>query len=141
MPPPGVKARIERFWIAIEKLKRLSGTSFDDFRSGDMLDIAERNFQVAIEAIINVREHLISQKGWRIPKSYRDVALILHEARVIDRKLYKFLDKAIILRNIIIHNYIYLNPEILYKNVKNYEKINDIMKSIIGYMEAHGIDP
>ncbi|MGC8932212.1 MAG: type VII toxin-antitoxin system HepT family RNase toxin [Candidatus Methanodesulfokora sp.] len=107
MPSPGVKARIERFWIAIEKLKRLSGTSFDDFRSGDMLDIAERNFQVAIEEIIDVGEHLISQKGWRIPKSYRDVALILHEARVIDKKLYKFLDKAIILRNIIIHNYIF----------------------------------
>jgi len=142
MPAPGVKARIDRFWIALNKLERISKTGFDEFKSNsDLIDIAERNLQIVIEAIIDVSQHLISRLNWRIPKSYRDISSILNEKNVLSRDKYEFLDDSIIIRNIIIHNYIYLKPGILYKYVRNYGNYREIMNDILTYMERNNIDP
>ena len=142
MPTPGVKARIDRFWIAIKKLERLSKLEFNEFKSNsDLIDIAERNLQITVEALIDVSEFLISKLNLRTPKSYRDVVRILYEANILDVEEYKFLDKSVILRNIIIHNYVYLKPEILHKYIKEHKRYRGIMHGILKYMEERGIDP
>ena len=74
MPPPGVKARVDRFWRSVERLKAI-------FRSGrevflvdeDKVDAAERNPQVVVEAMIDVGAFLASSMRWETPKSYGDV--------------------------------------------------------------------
>jgi len=74
MPAPGVRARIDRFWRAIKRLKAIISVGEEQFAGNeDLIDAAERNLHVAIEAVIDVGEALIAYMGWRTPKSYRDV--------------------------------------------------------------------
>jgi uncharacterized protein YutE (UPF0331/DUF86 family) len=47
---------------------------------------------------------------WRTPKSYKDVSLILLENKVLNEFLNNKFIEAIEFRNILVHNYIYLNP-------------------------------
>lgn len=64
MPAPGVKARVERFWRAIRRLKTISEVGEERFVDNeDLIDAAERNLQVAVEATIDVGEALIAYMG------------------------------------------------------------------------------
>jgi uncharacterized protein YutE (UPF0331/DUF86 family) len=111
MPPLGVKARIDRFWRAIRRLREISAIDAGRFINDEnLIDACERNLQVAIEATIDVSEALISYMKWRIPKSYKDVSLILLENKILNEFLNNKFIEAIEFRNILVHNYIYLNP-------------------------------
>ena len=142
MPTPGVKARVERFYRALEKLKKLGEKRLEEFISdGDAVDIGERNLHVAIEAIIDVGGFLISRAGFRIPKLYRDIARILYENRILDGNDYKLLDRLVTIRNILVHNYVMLEAETLHKYISRYEDIRRLMANILKYLEEKGFDP
>ena len=76
---------IERKMIAVQervlRLRQLTEklTSFDDYNnSDDARDIAERNFQIAIEACLDIGKIIISQKKkLPEPKDYKSVFLAL----------------------------------------------------------------
>ena len=85
MPSPGVKARIDRFWRAVKKLQRFSEISMERFiESEDVIDAAERNLHIAVEAAIDLGEALIAYMRWRSPRSYREIATIFLENKAID---------------------------------------------------------
>ncbi|MEM2262000.1 MAG: DUF86 domain-containing protein [Ignisphaera sp.] len=108
----------------------------------DLIDAGERNLQVVIEAMINVSEFLISYMTWRTPRSYRNVGLILFENGVISKEQEELFRKAVNLRNILIHNYIYMAPDELYNNLKSFTNLlTIIMNTILSYMEREGVDP
>ena len=108
----------------------------------DLIDAGERNLQVVIEAMINVSEFLISYMTWRTPRSYRNVGLILFENGVISKEQEELFRKAVNLRNIFIHNYIYMAPDELYNNLKSFTNLlTIIMNTILSYMEREGVDP
>ena len=143
MPSAGVKARIDRFWMAVKRLHEICGVELTTF-VGDknLVDAGERNLQVAIEAVVDVGEALIASMGWMTPKSYRDFGRILRENGVIGKTLGEAFGKTIKLRNILIHNYIYLAPEDVHSNIEELKgSLTAIMSSIINYMQTHGIDP
>ena len=143
MPAPGVKARIDRFWRAIKRLQKISSVSMEQFiENEDLIDASERNLQVAIEATIDVSEAIIAYMKWRIPKSYKEIGTILLENKVIDEILSEYFKDAINLRNILVHNYIYLAPKEWYNNIKNFiNSLTNIMGNIINYMQEKKIDP
>jgi uncharacterized protein YutE (UPF0331/DUF86 family) len=143
MPPPEVKARIDRFWRAIRRLREISAIDAERFISDEnLIDACERNLQVAIEATIDVSEALISYMKWRTPKSYRNVNLILLENKVLNEFLNnKFID-TIEFRNILVHNYIYLNPKQIYDRINDLINIlTQIMNIVLEYFQKNNIDP
>jgi uncharacterized protein YutE (UPF0331/DUF86 family) len=143
MPPPGVKARIDRFWRAIRRLREISAIDAERFISDEnLIDACKRNLQVAIEATIDVSEALISYMKWRTPKSYRDVSLILLENKVLNEFLNNKFIEAIEFRNILVHNYIYLNPKQIYDRINDLINIlTQIMNIILEYFQKNNIDP
>jgi uncharacterized protein YutE (UPF0331/DUF86 family) len=143
MPAPGVKARVERFWRAIRRLKTISEVGEEHFVDNeDLIDAAERNLQVAVEATIDVGEALIAYMRWRTPRSYREVGSILLEQGVIDETLYRLFQEAVSIRNILVHNYVYMAPKELYANIKSLiTPLTRIMNSVLSYMREKNIDP
>jgi uncharacterized protein YutE (UPF0331/DUF86 family) len=143
MPPPGVKARIDRFWRAIRRLREISAIDAERFISDEnLIDACKRNLQVAIEATIDVSEALISYMKWRTPKSYRDVSLILLENKVLNEFLNNKFIEAIEFRNILVHNYIYLNPKQIYDRINDLINIlTQIMNIVLEYFQKNNIDP
>jgi len=143
MPSPGVKARIDRFWRAIKRLEYLKSYDKDDFISNEnLVDACERNLQVAIEALIDVGEALISNMDWRTPKSYREVGVILKENKVISKDDLKHFIELVKIRNILVHNYVYISPEKVYELAMKYTSIlTTLIKRIIDFMDKVGIDP
>ena len=143
MPAPGVKARVDRFWRAIKRLQTILNVSEEQFiENEDLIDASERNLQVAVEAMIDVSEALIAYMRWRTPKSYKESGMILLENRVIGETLSEQFKEAVNIRNILVHNYVYLAPRELYANIKNFVvSLTKMMNNVISYMQEKNIDP
>jgi len=115
----------------------------DEFTANeDLIDSCERNLQVAIEALIDVGEALISNLDWRTPKSYREVGIILREKRVLTDSDLKHFVELVKIRKILINNYVYISPERVYEIAKKYTTVLIVlMEKIINFMNSMGIDP
>jgi uncharacterized protein YutE (UPF0331/DUF86 family) len=89
-----------------------------------------------------VSEALISYMKWRTPKSYKDVSLILLENKVLNEFLNNKFIEAIEFRNILVHNYIYLNPKQIYDRINDLINIlTQIMNIVLEYFQKNNIDP
>lgn len=143
MPTPGVKARIDRFWRAVKRLQKILNTDLEQFMENeDLIDASERNLEIAVEAMIDIGEALIAYMRWRAPKSYREIGIVLLENKVINEVLSEKFKEAVNLRNILVHNYMYLTPKELYNNIKSYiNPLTNIVYNIINYMKEKNIDP
>ena len=67
---------------------------------------AERWLQVAAECALDLANHVISDRGWRIPTTNRDAFRILREQGVLDEALGKVMEGWAGLRNILTHLYL-----------------------------------
>jgi len=143
MPSPGVKARIDRFWRAIKRLEDLQLIDLKDFiKDENAIDAAERNLHVAIEAMIDVCEALISYMKWRTPRSYRDVGKILGDRGLLSHEEVVTFEEAVRLRNILVHNYIYISPHNVYKTIRELRmSLVKIVSRVLDYMKTQNIDP
>ncbi|ACB86126.1 type VII toxin-antitoxin system HepT family RNase toxin [Natranaerobius thermophilus] len=79
----------------------------------------ERTLQMAIESCLDIAGHIISYSGFREPISNQDTFQILIEENIVDSHLGERLKKMAKFRNIIVHDYAIIDPEIVHSIVKN----------------------
>jgi len=91
---------------SLSKLKTLSKLPADEFVSDfKYFDSAKYNLQTAVEAMIDIGNHIISRKGLGAPKTYADTFEILQKSGTIPKHeadIYKLMAKF---RNRIVHFY------------------------------------
>lgn len=85
----------------------------------------ERFLHLTIECVMDIANHLISDFRFRKPESNRDVFDILYENDIIDRKLKENLCNMASFRNILVHDYLKLDREIVYDIILN--NLDDII--------------
>lgn len=116
----------------ISKLKILSQLSLEEFTSDfRYFDSAKYNLQTAIEAMIDIGNHIISRKGLGIPKTYGETFEILYKNGIIEKKeadIYKLMAKF---RNRIFHFYDEVDDKEVYKIIiNNLEDFESFIRSI-----------
>ncbi len=89
---------------------------------------AKYNFIVAIEAAIDVANHLISKKGFRAPEDYADTFKVLEGADILDKNFAFELSKMARFRNRLVHLYWDVDIEEVWKIVQT--RLNDFEKYI-----------
>jgi len=99
--------------------------------------IIERTLQMMIETCVDVAGHIISDQGFRIPKSYSDTFSVLHENNIVDDWLYSSLKKMAQFRNVVVHQYDKIDSTIvvgiLQNDLKNFVAFRDV---IIRYIKS-----
>lgn len=79
----------------------------------------ERTLQLAIECCLDIGNHFIADNNWREPLSNKDVFVVLEENQVISSPLLHNLAKMAQFRNILVHDYARIDPDIIYNVLKN----------------------
>jgi len=85
----------------------------------------ERTLQIAIEACLDLASHIISYSGFREPLDNKDCFQVLLEYGIISVDLTDRLKRMAQFRNVVVHDYIKINPEIVYVIVQ--KNIQDIV--------------
>ncbi|MFH1652753.1 MAG: DUF86 domain-containing protein [Pseudomonadota bacterium] len=132
-----IDARIQKIRISANKLKRYVNMSYDEFvEDSDNIDIAERNLELAIEAMLDIGNHIIASLCFEKPNDYFDIVITLGRHKVIPNDFAQKVAPLAGLRNRLVHDYLGINYKTLHKNIK--ESLLDFetfSKEILSFVE------
>ena len=101
---------------SLRKLISLSKLSEDEFLSHyEKVDTSKYNFIVAIEAIIDICNRIISKRKLGFPQDYSDVIKLMGQQGVLEGDLVGRLLEMVKFRNMLIHIYWKIENDRLYK--------------------------
>ena len=104
---------------SIRKLISLSKLSENEFLSHyEKIDTSKYNFVVAIEAIIDICNRIISKRKLGFPQDYSDVIKLMSQQGVLEKDLVGRLLEMVKFRNMLVHLYWKIENDRLYKYLK-----------------------
>lgn len=131
-----VTVLVDRIRSYLLKLKNLGKISEVDFLKDPLkADSAKLNLQYALEACLDLTNHLISRFGFRAPKDYADSFSVLAENGVISNDFLLSLRKMAKMRNRLVHLYWETDDKEIYNILKNH--LNDFeqfTQAVLGYL-------
>ena len=105
--PEILDRRLARLEQTVGDLRALASTDESRFLADRGLQAqAERWIQVAVESCLDLAHHVIADRGWPTPSSYREAFDVLAHRGVLDPELASKLGGWAGLRNIVVHMYL-----------------------------------
>ena len=90
----------------LKQVKEFAGISLEEYsKDWKVQRIVERTLQMIIEICVDIANHIISDKEYRIPEGYADTFKVLYEEGILKQDLFEIMEKIAKFRNIIIHHY------------------------------------
>ncbi|MBI5700298.1 DUF86 domain-containing protein [Candidatus Saganbacteria bacterium] len=135
-----IDTRIQKIRSASNKLARFKEMVFDEFKNNsDNIDIAERNLEVSIEAMLDVGNHIIASLGLGKPEDYYDIIKLLGEKGVISKDFANKIAPLAGLRNRIVHDYLEIDHKLLLQNIKDHlADFEFFSKEILSFTKKQG---
>lgn len=124
--------RIEKAEEYICILKKIrSDLSFDEFKRDFVIrGSIERYLHLIIEALLDIGNRIIASKGLGKVEVYSDVPKILFNNDYIEKNQEGLFIKIIGFRNILVHDYLNIDKDIVYRVfIENLKDLEDILKS------------
>lgn len=108
--------RLERLREYLDILESIQAIEEDRFvKDPFVYGTAERNLHLAIECLLDIGNHVISDRGYPKPESYADIFRLLAEKEVIPQSLYEELAGMAGFRNVLVHDYLRLDRKKIYQ--------------------------
>lgn len=96
----------------------------------------ERTLHLACECCLDIAAHIISHKGLREPRDNKDLFNVLFENGVISEPVSNVMIKMAKFRNIIVHDYARIDPEVMVGILrKNLNDLKSFSREILQYLK------
>ncbi|MFN3739849.1 MAG: type VII toxin-antitoxin system HepT family RNase toxin [Thermodesulfovibrionales bacterium] len=121
-----IKRKLAELDTYLKQLREYQNIKLSDYKSQWKTQrIVERTLHIMIEICVDISNHIISNYGLRPPTSYADTFSVLLERKLINKSLSERLQRMAKFRNILVHQYEEVDPEIvisiLRKDLKDVE--------------------
>lgn len=101
---PDVVARFARLEQALKRLRAHASVERTVFlRDADRRDVVDRNFQVAVEALIDLANYAVASRGLPKPETNAELFDVLTRASLLPETLGRALRGWVGFRNILVH--------------------------------------
>ena len=123
----------------VADLRRLSKVATEEFlKDQDKANSAKYSFVVAIEACIDLANHIISSENLRIPKDNADSFLVLIENDILDESKKETHQAMARFRNRLVHLYWDVNDRQVYGYLQTQlSDLEDFANDIAAYASTH----
>ena len=108
-----VLAKISAIQRCLKRIRETTGGDPASLEEIDRQDIFVLNLQRAIQAAIDLAAHIVAAEELGLPDTVRGNFTLLRNAGFISHELGRKMEAMVGFRNIAIHNYQALNPDIL----------------------------
>ncbi|KOA21323.1 hypothetical protein CLHOM_02500 [Clostridium homopropionicum DSM 5847] len=131
-----VLSRIDKLKEYLKYLSYVKNYTKEQYLNDPMIYAStERFLHLAIECVIDIGNHVISDMRYRKPESNKDIFRVLFENNVIEERLKDNLSNMAGFRNILVHDYLKLDRAIVYDIVlNNLKDIEQFVKIIVEYI-------
>ena len=128
-------AELEQYLLQINEFSDITTAEYSsDWKTQRIVD---RTLQMMIETCLDIGGHIISDEGYRVPESYADMFNVLQENAIIPEVLREGLNKMAKFRNIVVHHYDKIDPNIVITILrKNLGDFNRFKTAIITYLKV-----
>jgi uncharacterized protein YutE (UPF0331/DUF86 family) len=87
-------------------------------------------FVTAIEACVDVAQHICATEGWGPPADNGDAVRMLGEHGVLTAELATSMRKAVGFRNVLVHDYIEVDDEIVVGRLKSLGDLDEFVRQV-----------
>lgn len=119
-----VSGKLDELSRRLERVRRfrdeLVGDVEDPNEDIDYFELMVFNFQLSIQACIDIATHLIADEGWGAAPTTANAFRRLHEHGVLTQETATALGKAVGLRNLIAHVYGEVDPDRLVDTARHH---------------------
>lgn len=117
-------AKLDEYLRILQKLKK---HSFDEYTTEpEIYGSVERFLQLAIEATLDIGNHLIADLNLGEVNWYRDIPILMEKSGYVDGQLKEQWIRMIGFRNTLVHDYLEIDRKIVYDILQN--NLDDIGK-------------
>lgn len=107
--------RVELVNSHLDRILPYDNLSYKDFlKDVTIQDIVEYNLFQTVNHLINIIEHIVVDEEYGLPKTAYEAAVILKDKDILNKDDLDVLKKMIGFRNVVGHDYIKLNKEVVY---------------------------
>ncbi len=133
-----ISDRLRYLERALLYLKSKENVSLTDLESNyELRSAIKRNFEIAIEAAIDIGEMVLSQEGAKMPETYREIFLKLGELEVLPREFSEKIAPMAGFRNILVHQYGEADLNKLYGFLKGrLDDLEEFIRYVRLYLES-----
>lgn len=111
--------RLKKLEEVLAKLRERSEITLEKYKQDtDAQWIIERGLEIASSTIFDVGNHILAGAYQTSVEEYEQILEKLHEKKIISKDLYAELQGLGGFRNILVHGYLSLNPELVYEHYK-----------------------
>jgi len=133
----GIEQRLSELNERLQRLEPLRTRPQSDFEADPYLrDIVERNLEVAAQCCIDICHRIINLENARKPLDYYEAFIILSEIGVLPIDFAKRIAPLAGLRNILVHEYLGIDWNHVYRNLQNIQNLVDFSEYIRAWLLA-----
>jgi uncharacterized protein YutE (UPF0331/DUF86 family) len=91
-------------------------------------------FVTAIEACVDVAQHICATEGWGPPADNGDAVRLLGDHGVCTPELARSIRRAVGFRNVLVHDYIKVNDDIVIDRLKALGDLDDFVSQVAAFV-------
>ena len=107
---------LENYLNDLRPIQKVTLSQYLDDRN--MQAVVERRLQLSAQVCIDVANHIIAALGLEVPQKQSEVFPILAQANIIPRELAERMAGLVGFRNILVHEYLKIDNELVYRNLQ-----------------------
>ncbi len=121
----------------LNDLRELQGVSFQEYQENKLIHrTVERTLHLAIEACIDIGQHVIAEGGFRTPVNNKDTFTVLYEEGILSERIFEQASLMAQFRNLIVHDYARIDHSVVFGILKRHlEDFNAFAQAIVYYLE------
>lgn len=111
--------KVNRIQNCLQRIYKTVSTDINSLDSYDVQDIVTLNLQRAVQLVIDLAAHVVRSESFGIPQTLKENFQLLWQNKIIDGSVKENMEHMVGFRNIAVHDYESINPEILKSIVRN----------------------
>ena len=125
-----IKKRLNQLSTSLNKIERFKDVSLKEFLNDDIIqDVVEYNLFIAINMMVDIATHIVIDNNMGNPETLGEAFSILNKEKYLSDNEMKIYRNMVGLRNILSHEYVNIDKNIIYDILKN--NLIDIKRFII----------
>ena len=111
--PDIVYGKVNRIQNCLKRIYETVDGDLSKLDTYDIQDVVTLNLQRAAQLVIDLAAHVVRAKSLGMPQSLKDNFQLLYTGKVIDNALKEKMQRLVGFRNVAVHDYEPINPNIL----------------------------
>jgi len=125
--------RVEEIEKHLAKMKPYAGESLEDFLANPVAqDVVEYNLFQIVNHLIDIVQHIVVDEEYGLPQNAYEAGHILLEKKILDEDDLEIFRKMVGFRDVIGHDYMAINKEMVYSILSEGTKdIRNLLSKIV----------